>query len=50
MISTVHYQVATYNGTIDISHDEDDDDDVVIAKAKIKLSPLPLGYQHFWVE
>jgi len=51
-VATVEYQIATYNGTIDVNCDPNDDNDVVIAKAKAqlkrKVGTFPFGYQS-WV-
>ena len=47
--STVKYQLATYEGTIDVTHDEDDEPEYIIAQAKKILRRqvgfFPLGYQ-----
>ena len=49
-IATVKYNIATYEGTIDVDYDSDsEEDEVIIAKAKQilkrKSGEFPIGYQ-----
>lgn len=48
--ATVDYQIATYEGTVDVMCDENDDEDFIIAKAKRIVTrssggSLPYGYE-----
>jgi len=51
--ATVKYQVATYEGEIQVSCQHDDENETIIARAKAKLTRqvgfLPYGYQSWSV-
>ena len=53
MTSIVKYQIATYSGTITVTHDPDDDNKIIIAKTKKllrqRIGDLPFGYQSFTI-
>jgi hypothetical protein len=54
MIATVHYQIATYSGDIDVPYEEGDEDEIIISKAKSILrrksgGSFPFGYQSWKV-
>lgn len=43
MIATVHYQIASYKGSVTVNCDPDDDNGAVIARAKATLRRRPGG-------
>lgn len=54
MIAKVKYQVATYQGTLDVNCDSDEEAEMIIARAKALLrqragGSLPYGYENWQV-
>ena len=44
MIATVHYEIATYEGDLQVNASPDDDDDTIIAKAKRIAKQRLIGF------